>query len=109
MSGKIKGITVELGGDTTKLDKALKELGKESKNLDSQLRQINNSLKFNPGNTELMAQKQRVLAKKIENTKNKLNALKQAQKEAEVAFKMERLEYKSMKNCREKYSKLKIS
>ncbi|MBC2578351.1 hypothetical protein HLB30_07460 [Peptostreptococcus russellii] len=87
MSGKIKGITVELGGDTTKLDKALKELGKESKNLDSQLRQINNSLKFNPGNTELMAQKQRVLAKKIENTKNKLNALKQAQKEAEVAFK----------------------
>lgn len=51
MSGKIKGITVELGGDTTKLDKALKELGKESKNLDSQLRQINNSLKFNPGNT----------------------------------------------------------
>lgn len=64
MSGKIKGITVELGGDTTKLDKALKELGKESKNLDSQLRQINNSLKFNPGNTELMAQKQGYWLKK---------------------------------------------
>jgi len=45
MAGKIKGITVELGGDSTKLDKAMKDLNKESRNLDSQLRQINNSLK----------------------------------------------------------------
>jgi len=87
MAGKIKGITVELGGDSTKLDKAMKDLNKESRNLDSQLRQINNSLKFNPGNTDLLAQKQRVLAEKIENTKNKLDVLKQAQKEAEAAFK----------------------
>ena len=46
MAGKIKGITVELGGDSTKLDKAMKDLNKESRNLDSQLRQINNSLNF---------------------------------------------------------------
>lgn len=87
MAGKIKGITIEIGGDTTNLDKAMKDLGKESKNLDSQLRQINNSLKFNPGNADLIAQKQRVLAESIENTKSKIDILKQAQKEAEIAFK----------------------
>lgn len=82
MAGKIKGITIEIGGDTTKLDKALKNVNNTSRDLTSQLKDINKSLKFNPGNTELIAQKQRVLSEAVGNTKDKLNTLKEAHKQA---------------------------
>lgn len=75
----IKGITIEFNGDTTKLGKAITDADKKTKSLDNQLKQVNKALKFNPGNTELLAQKQQLLGKKVEETKNKLTALKEAQ------------------------------
>ena len=86
MAGNIKGITIEIGGDTTKLDKALKDVNKSSRDLNKELRDIEKSLKFNPGNTELIAQKQRVLAESVENTKKKLDTLKTAQEQAKKAL-----------------------
>lgn len=86
MAGNIKGITIEIGGDTTKLDRALKDVNKNSRDLNRELRDIEKSLKFNPGNTELVAQKQRVLAESVENTKKKLETLKTAQEQAAEAL-----------------------
>lgn len=77
--GKVKGITIEFRGDTTKLDKAIKTVDKESKGLSKDLTQINRALKFNPTNTELLAQKQDVLSKRVKTTTEKLNALRQAE------------------------------
>ena len=86
MAGNIKGITIEIGGDTTKLEKALKSVNTTSRELNKELRDINTSLKFNPGNTELVAQKQRALGDAIENTKKKLDQLKIAQEQASAAL-----------------------
>lgn len=82
MAGKIQGITIKLKGDTTELQASLNDVNKKSSDLSKELRQVNNSLKFNPGNTELLAQKQRILAESVENTRKKVDLLKQAQKEA---------------------------
>lgn len=79
MAGNIKGITIEFRGETTKLDKALKDVEKNTKNLDKELKQVNNALKFNPTNVELWRQKQQLLTEKIKDTKDKLDLLKQAQ------------------------------
>ncbi len=57
----IKGITVEIGGDTTKLGKALDGVTRTSRNLQGELKQVNNLLKLDPGNTDLLAQKQKIL------------------------------------------------
>lgn len=81
MAGKVKGITIEFRGETTKLDKAIKDVNKETAKLDAELKQVNNALRFNPKNTELMAQKQQILTQKVDATKDKLQALKAAQKE----------------------------
>ena len=78
----IKGITIEIDGNTTKLDKALKDVNNTSREVNKELRGIKNSLKFNPKSTELMTQKQRVLGESIENTKKKLDQLKEAQAQA---------------------------
>lgn len=75
----VKGITIEFQGDTTKLGKAMDSIRKDAKNVDAQLKQVNNALKFNPKNTELLAQKQQLLGQKVELTKNKLDALREAQ------------------------------
>ena len=61
MAGNIKGITIEIGGNTTKLENALKNVNKTSRDLNSELKDIEKSLKFNPSNWDLIAQKQRVL------------------------------------------------
>ena len=61
MAGRIKGITVEIGGDTSKLSDALKGVNKEIKNTQSQLKDVEKLLKLDPGNTELLAQKHRLL------------------------------------------------
>lgn len=82
----IKGITVEIGGSTTKLDQALKGVNKTSRDLQSELRQVNKALKFDPGNTTLLEQKQRLLAESINNTKTKLDTLKEAERQAEQQF-----------------------
>ena len=79
MAGNIKGITIEFNGDTTKLDKALREINNKTKSLDKELKQVDKALKFNPTSVELWRQKQDLLKQKITETKSKLDALKQAQ------------------------------
>lgn len=79
MSGNIKGITIEFSGNTTKLDKALRDIEKNTRSLDRELKQVDKALKFNPTSVELWRQKQDLLKKKISETKDKLDALKQAQ------------------------------
>ena len=80
MAGNIKGIIVEIGGDTSGLEKALKSANSASAKLSKELRGINSLLKLDPKNTELLAQKQTVLREKIGETTKKLEALKEAQR-----------------------------
>lgn len=79
MAGNIKGITIEFNGDTTKLDKALRQINNETRTIDKELKQVDKALKFNPTSVELWRQKQQLLTQKIDETKNKLEVLKQAQ------------------------------
>ncbi len=85
-SKTIKGLTVEIGGDTTKLGKALDGVEKQSRSLSSELGQINKLLKLDPGNTELLAQKQRVLAEAVATTSKKLDTLKEAERQVQAQF-----------------------
>lgn len=87
MAKKIKGITIKFGADTMALDKALSEIEKTSKNIGSELGSVNKLLKFDPKNTQLLAQKQELLSKQVENTTQKLDALKRVQGEVEKKFK----------------------
>lgn len=87
MAGSIKGIIVEIGVDTSGLQKALKQVNSATSNLSKELNSINKMLKFDPKNTELLAQKQAVLSQNIQETTNKLNQLKQAQKLADDTIK----------------------
>lgn len=79
MATKVKGITIELNADVSGLETALKNANKELNATQKQLNSVNKSLKLDPGNTELLEQKQRMLAKAVEQTTQKINALKQAQ------------------------------
>ena len=83
----IRGITIELGGDSTGLQKALKGVDSTSVKLNSELKEVNKLLKFDPSNTELVAQKQKLLTDSIENTSTKLEQLKSAQSQVEQQFK----------------------
>lgn len=78
MAGNIKGITIELNGDTTKLDKALRNVNNETKDVQKKLQEVERALKMDPGNTELVAQKERLLGQEIDKTKQKLEMLRQA-------------------------------
>lgn len=80
-NGNIKGITIQFNGDTTRLDKALREINNSTRDLDKELKQVNSALKFNPTSVELWAQKQEILKQKVSETEKKLDALKQAQKQ----------------------------
>ena len=82
-SSKIKGITIQIGGDTTGLDKALKKVDSTIKTTQDDLREVNKALKLDPKNTELLAQKQRLLAEAVSKTADKLKSLKDAQKQAQ--------------------------
>lgn len=84
MASRIKGITVEIGGDTTGLDKALKSVNSSIKTTQSSLRDVNKLLKLDPTNTELLTQKQKLLKEAIGTTKEKLDALKSAQEQAKT-------------------------
>ena len=86
MANRIKGITVEIGGDTTKLSKALEGVNKNIKNTQSQLKDVEKLLKLDPKNTELLSQKQKLLADSISATKDKLAALKTAAEQASTAL-----------------------
>ena len=85
-ANRIKGITVEIGGDTTKLQTALKGVNTEIRNTQSQLKDVEKLLKLDPGNTELMAQKHRLLGQAVSETKEKLETLKTAAEQANTAL-----------------------
>lgn len=78
----IKGITIEIGGDTTGLDKALKGTNSTIKSTQTELKEINKALKLDPSNTELLEQKQRALGDAVRATTEKLDLLKTAQEQA---------------------------
>lgn len=86
-ASRIKGITIEIGGDTTKLQTALKGVNTEIRNTQQQLKDVEKLLKLDPGNTELLAQKHKLLGQSVEETKNKLETLKTAQQQADEALK----------------------
>lgn len=86
MASTIKGITVEIGGDTSKLGDALEKVIKKSKSVSSELGQINKLLKLDPGNADLLAQKQQVLAEAIANTSKRLEILREAEKQVQEQF-----------------------
>ena len=86
MASRIQGITVEIGGDTTKLSTALSKVNKEIRDTQAQLKDVNKLLKLDPGNAELMAQKQRLLSQAVSETKEKLDALKLAGQQANEAL-----------------------
>ena len=86
MADKIKGITVEIGGDTTGLDNALKNVNNTSRSLSSELSQVQKLLKFDPNNAELLAQKQQLLNNQVEATSDKLNTLKSVQAQVQAQF-----------------------
>ena len=81
MAGRISGITIEIGGDTTKLQTALKGVDSQLRKTQSNLKDIEKLLKFNPGNTELLTQKQKNLEKAVGQTKDRLQQLKDAQEQ----------------------------
>lgn len=84
MASRIKGITVEIGGDTTGLDSALKSVNSSIRTTNTSLRDVNRLLKLDPKNVELVEQKQKLLQSAVQDTKSKLEALKEADKQAKV-------------------------
>lgn len=86
MASRIKGITVEIGGDTSGLEKSLSAVNNSIKKTQSQLRDVNNLLKLDPSNTILLAQKQELLQSAIGDTEKKLEVLEQAQEDVAKAF-----------------------
>lgn len=86
MSKNLKGITLEIGGKTDKLVNALEDINKKSKDIESELKEVNKQLKFDPKNTELLAQKQKLLGDAILTSKEKLDALKKAETQARDEF-----------------------
>jgi len=80
MATKIRGITIEIGGDTSGLSKALSDANKQIRDTQSELKDVERLLKIDPKNTELLAQKQRLLTQAISETGDKLKALREAEK-----------------------------
>lgn len=85
MSDRIKGITIEIGGNTTELSKSLKGVNSQIKNTQAQLKDVEKLLKFDPKNTELLRQKQKLLADAVNETKEKLKQLKDAQAQMDAS------------------------
>ena len=86
MGNRIKGITVEIGGDTTGLDKALRSVNSSITKTQSALNDVNKLLKLDPSNTVLVAQKQQLLSQAVSQTSDKLEALESAQEQVTAAF-----------------------
>ncbi|QOS77997.1 phage tail tape measure protein [Paenibacillus sp. JNUCC31] len=86
MAETIKGINVVIGAETTGLSKALSDVNKKSRDIQSELRQVEKLLKLDPGNTELLAQKQKLLANSVSNTQEKLSRLRQVQEQVNQQF-----------------------
>lgn len=87
MANKVlKGLTVKIGGDSTGLLKALDDVDKQSKNVAGELKEVNKLLKFDPKNTDLLAQKQKILENAVGDTSKKLKILKEAEKQVQAQF-----------------------
>lgn len=86
MADRIKGITVEIGGDVTNLNDALKDVNKNINSTQSQLKDVEKLLKLDPTNTELVAQKQKLLGQAVQETSTKLETLKEAESQAQEQF-----------------------
>lgn len=86
MPNRIRGITVEIGGDTQGLSKALSGVNKEIRTTQSQLKDVERLLKLDPGNTELLRQKYELLNDSIESTEEKLDSLREAEKQVQQQF-----------------------
>jgi phage-related minor tail protein len=86
MAETVRGISVVIGADTTKLGKALEDVNKKSKQIQGELKAVDRLLKFDPANTTLLAQKQQLLSQAIENTSEKLNRLKSVQQQVNEQF-----------------------
>src|SRR5690554_789150 len=86
MSRYIRGITIEIGEDTQKLTKALEDVNKKTRDIRGELRQVERLLKLDPKNTELLAQKQKLLSNAIENTRQKLETLREAERQVQQQF-----------------------
>lgn len=84
MGGRIEGITVEIGGNTVGLNKALQSTNKEINSTQKELREVEKALKLDPTNTDLLRQKQELLAKAVQETKVKVDALKAAKEKADA-------------------------
>lgn len=85
-NSRIKGITIELGANTTQLEGALSDVNKKSKNLATELKDVEKLLKFNPNSVELLAQKQQILSESVETTRKKLDQLKEAEAQVQQQF-----------------------
>lgn len=86
MAETIRGISVQIGADTTALSKALSDVNSKSRDIQKELRQVEQLLKFDPGNTELLAQKQTLLQNSIVNTASKLDQLREVQEQVNKQF-----------------------
>lgn len=86
MANNIKGITIEINGETKGLQSALKDVNKEARNISAELREVEKGLKLDPSNVTLLAQKQQLLAKSVESAKEKLKTLQSAQAQVEQQF-----------------------
>ncbi|PFX87258.1 hypothetical protein COL40_15930 [Bacillus toyonensis] len=86
MASRIKGIVIEIGGETTGLQNALKDVNKRSNDLTKELKDVERLLKFDPGNIEALAQKQQLLTQQIENTTQKLDKLKATEQQVQAQF-----------------------
>lgn len=87
MAETIKGINVVIGAETTGLSKALSDVNKKSRDIQSELRQVERLLKMDPSNTELLAQKEKLLGDAVSNTRSKLESLKSVQEQINQQFK----------------------
>lgn len=86
MANNLKGLTIKIGADTTALNTALSNVNKSTKNLQKELKQVDKLLKLDPGNTELLKQKQDILTQSIAETKQKLDTLREAEAQLQEQF-----------------------
>ncbi|QPC47107.1 DUF2207 domain-containing protein [Mangrovibacillus cuniculi] len=100
MSKRIKGITIEIGSDTVGLQKALSDVNKKSTALRTELTDVERLLKFNPGNVEALAQKQKLLTEQVGATTEKLNQLKEAEKQVQDQFEKGKITEEQYRNFR---------
>ena len=107
MASRIKGITVEIGGDTTKLEQSLKSVNSTIKSTQSQLKDVIKLLKLDPKNTELLSQKQRLLKDAVQATKKTWKHLRRPRSRQSTSFRMVIWGRTSIMPCRGRTLRLK--